>query len=535
MNPSRRFHPSIPAIVFIIWWIVATVVFPDRMLNADGDMLRHIRHGDQMLAQGALIHFDPFSYTRGGDPFVGFEYGSQLLLALVHRAAGLAGVAIFAGFLIATAYALLTRFLLSRGVDAFLSYLVGVGAAILGSVHWSARPHLFTLIGVMLVLHLLEPPAERDPNRNLRGGPARERPLVRTLVLSLILYAVWANLHGGFVFGLVLTGIYFAGSVLEMLIDRSRETASAWRRLAVRYFALGIAALAGTFLTPNGVALHAHIIGFFGERFLMDNTQEFLSPDFHSLVGKLLLLALLGVLTLFAITPSRPDLRRLLLVLSLVYFSLDARRNIQLFGATVLPVLALQYDPVWRRLRDWRGIRAVFERDARLGRTLPYAVALAAFFALVAAGHGAISGVRIVPDTLDPDQFPIAIVERARADGVEGRIFHDFVWGGYLLYAWPEQKVFIDGGTDFYGPELLRAYMDAASLRPGWRDSLASWSIDFALVAPTTTFAHELLRQPGWGVRDCDQTAVLLERVNGSLAVDADSALAACSATPTTR
>ena len=37
----------------------------------------------------------------------------------------------------------------------------------------------------------------------------------------------------------------------------------------------------------------------------------------------------------------------------------------------------------------------------------------------------------------------------ARAEKLQGRIFHDFIWGGYLLYAWPEQKVFIDGGTDF--------------------------------------------------------------------------------------
>ena len=95
MTPDRRLHPSIPAIVFFIWWIVASVVFPDRMLNADGDMLRHIGHGNWMLEHGRLITEDPFSFTRGGQPFTAFEYGSQIVLALVHNAAGLAGVAIF--------------------------------------------------------------------------------------------------------------------------------------------------------------------------------------------------------------------------------------------------------------------------------------------------------------------------------------------------------------------------------------------------------------------------------------------------------
>ena len=113
MGTRPGLHPSVPALAFAIWWVVASVVFPERMLNADGDMLRHVRHGQEMLAQGALIHHDPFSFTRGGDPFVGFEYGSQVVYALVHQAAGLAGVAIFAGLLIATAYALLARFMIS--------------------------------------------------------------------------------------------------------------------------------------------------------------------------------------------------------------------------------------------------------------------------------------------------------------------------------------------------------------------------------------------------------------------------------------
>ena len=71
-----------------------------------------------------LITADPFSFTRAGEPFVAFEYGSQLLYALVHRAGGLAGVAVLASLLIASAYALLARFLLARGVDALLAYIV---------------------------------------------------------------------------------------------------------------------------------------------------------------------------------------------------------------------------------------------------------------------------------------------------------------------------------------------------------------------------------------------------------------------------
>ena len=45
------------------------------VINAyDGDTARHLRHGETILATGALIREDPFSFTRPGAPFVGFEY-----------------------------------------------------------------------------------------------------------------------------------------------------------------------------------------------------------------------------------------------------------------------------------------------------------------------------------------------------------------------------------------------------------------------------------------------------------------------------
>jgi hypothetical protein len=504
-------YPSIPAVVFALWGLVVPIMFGDRLLNADGDMLRHLRHGAWILEHGEFIHADPFSYTRGGDPFVSFEYGSQVLYALAHQVGGLAGVAVLASLLIAASYALLTRFLLSRGVDAFLTYLVSIAAAILGAVHWTARPHLFSLLGVILLLHWLEP-GERGP---------------RTWWLAPI-FLVWANLHGGFVFGLVLLGIYLTGSVLEWWLGGDRPF---WAG-RVKYYvqALAIAGLA-TLANPNGWNLHLHIIRFFGEPFLRDNTHEFLSPDFHTAGGKMLLAALLGIVTLLAVVPGRPTGPRLLLVLANVAFTLQAQRNIPLLASTVFPVLAIHYDAAWRRLPDWRGVRAVFERDARRGRDGPFIAAVAILLGGLALLRGSVLGYQLIPAQLDPHEFPVAAVRRARTAGVEGRIFHDFIWGGYILYAWPKQRVFIDGGTDFYGSALMSTYMDVAGLQPGWRDTLVARDIGLVLMPTRSPLVNELA-QDGWLVRYCDPTAALLER--DSTRMDprgATSAIASCADT----
>src|SRR5215217_3806018 len=109
--------PSIPAVVFGLLAVVVPIALQIPVLNSDGDLARHLRHGRYMLEHGGLIRMDPFSFTHPGAPFVGFEYGSQLLYALAERLGGLPAVAILAGLLIATTYGALTALLLGRRVD----------------------------------------------------------------------------------------------------------------------------------------------------------------------------------------------------------------------------------------------------------------------------------------------------------------------------------------------------------------------------------------------------------------------------------
>jgi hypothetical protein len=388
-------------------------------------------------------------------------------------------------------------------------------------VHWVARPHLFTLVAVVLAWRFLE----------FDGAPATAGSrLPRRLAAVFAFFVVWANLHGGFIFGLILLGIYCAGSVLEMLLDPGRR--AEWRGRATWYALAGLAGFAGSFVTPHGIRLHQHVLALFGQRYLLDHTQEFLSPDFHTIVGKLFLVGLLVIVTALAAAPARPDGRRLLLVLAMLVFALTSRRNIQLFGVTVLPALALHLDPFWRRLPDWRGIRAVFHRDARAATTAPWIALVCIVAVALLLLRGRVGGLQVIPDRVSPTHFPVEVVRRARADGVQGRLFHDFIWGGYLLHAWPEQKVFIDGGTDFYGEDLMYTYINTTERGRGWRDSLARWEISLVLVPPMTSFAAELLREPGWRIRDCDGTAALLARSGQGTFPAPDSTLAACGNRP---
>jgi hypothetical protein len=134
----------------------------------------------------------------------------------------------------------------------------------------------------------------------------------------------------------------------------------------------------------------------------------------------------------------------------------------------------------------------------------------------------------LLPTTFNPDKFPVVAVRRARAAGLNGRLLSDFIWGGYVLYAWPEQKVFIDGQTDFYGDSLMQAYIQLALLAPGWRATLAHWNIDLALLSTSSPLADAIGHEPGWQPVYCDSTAVLFRRTGSTVSAVAPLASLSC-------
>lgn len=483
--------PSLPALVFLLWSIVVALTAGSRLLNADGDTARHLRHGDTILSTGRVIRQDPFSFSRPGAPFVGFEYGSQILMAEVNRLAGLPGVVIFSALLIALTYALLTRFLLQRGVEPGFAYLLVSLSAVLGSMHWAARPHLITQLFVVVLLDLLD----RD-----------ESP---PLWWFGLLFVAWANLHGGFIFGLILVALFAGAHLAAGLLGAADRTNS-----FARARTLGTALLVGlgaSFLTPYGAALPRHVFGFFGQDFIQRVTSEFQPPEFRDLGTRLFLVTLLLAIAALARWRERIALPRLAVFLAVTAFALMARRNIALWALTALPLLAIHLDPAVRQMPEPPNFRASFARTAG-GRTWPWVLPPVVVLLFLALAQGRLGTLQLVPGEFSAKTFPVEAMARARSEHLDGRLFTSFTWGGYQLYAWPEQKVFIDGGTDFYGEAVLKDYLDIWTLQPGWRDRLARWEISRAILPARSPLAAELGREPGWREWYRDSTAVGLVR-----------------------
>ncbi len=493
---TNRLKASIVDLTFLIWAVATPVALGGQLLNSDGDAARHLAMGEHLLQHG-WIERDVFSFTKASEPLVAYEWLSQIVYALFHRLGGIAGVAICGGLMIATAYALLVLFLRRRGVDPLLAYLTGIAAAVLGSVHWLARPHLFTYVALALLLFLIE----------------SDRRRVAWLFAPLFL--IWANLHPGFVIGFMILVVYVLGELVEAWRaggDSSDERGK-WLARARLHASAIVIGLAATLINPHGWTLHRHVASLLGNRYLIDVTSEFMSPSFHMLHGKVFLVMLLMIVTALVLHRERLSFPHLFLLLFMLASALFAQRNIPLFGLVILPALALELDGSWRRLnlRVLNHVRRVFREGEALGAPGLWIAPVALSMLLLAWNHGRVLGVPAVKDSFDPARFPVEAVSFARQAGIGGRVYHELTWGGYILFAWPGQKIFIDGLTDFFGEDLVKDYIKIAAVEPDWDRALDAYDISVALIPVKGALAYAL-EHDGWERVYRDRTAVILRR-----------------------
>src|SRR3984885_1721895 len=201
----RFLLPSVRDIIFIfLFWSVLAGPLSNRPL-ADADIGWHIRTGELILANHALPRTDPFSSTMQGQPWFAWEWLYDILLSVLHRTCGLNGVLWLCALLVAGVFALLLSQLLRRGVGLPLAIILMLLAEAASAIHLFARPHIASWLFSLLWFVVLE----RWENSE-EGRPPRW--IVWFFPASMLL---WVNLHGGWLLGVALFGIYTLTAFVE--------------------------------------------------------------------------------------------------------------------------------------------------------------------------------------------------------------------------------------------------------------------------------------------------------------------------------
>ena len=454
----------------------------------DPDVWWHLRTGQLMLSNHALFHTDPYSFTRFGQPWVNHEWLSQILLFGLYRFSGFGGLIVGSAVVIASALFLVFTRCPGR---PYLAALMTLWGAVASAPAWGVRPQMFSLLLGSIFLVLLEASAKR---------PAR---LWWTPPLMLL----WVNLHAGYPIGLAFLALFLLGETLEAAVY-----AGQWEQSSTRLKSLALTfavCLAVVPLNPNGLRIYSYPFETLRSPAMQKFIQEWFSPDFHDPMYLPLLLMLLALIAGLAVSPRRPRLGDLMLLMATVPAALRSMRHIPILMLVLVPILA-NLAEAWLQQRG-------AQRLLQVGQSRP-TMRIALINILVLATFIVFTGVRVkqvvaTQSQTEAKQFPQAAVEFLSRERPPGPILNHYNFGGYFIWKlYPEYRVFTDGRADVYGDRFMDDFAATYYLRDDWTMPFSKWGIRSLVLPPDAPLVTALRSDPAWKQIYSDSQAVILTR-----------------------
>jgi hypothetical protein len=470
-----------------------------KTLLSDGDTGWHIRTGEWILQHRAVPTVDLFSFTKPNQAWFAWEWGWDALFALIHHVAGLPGVALANVFLLCLISALLFRLIRRCSENDLLALFFTFVSLAGSSIHWLARPHLFSWLFVLIFSHLI-----------LSAGAGKLKALWWLPFLTI----AWANIHGAFFVGVLMLLISAAGEAVGVFVSRKQIAWQLAYSKARPYLFCATGCAAASFINPYTWHLHQHVFSYLRDSKLLDQIQEYQSISFHHgaaiIFECMLLLGVASAVWCF----QRARFAAGILVLVWAHLALLSARNIPIFVFIAAPwitcvvqdtLAALKPIPLVNKLAS--AIREIYADLQPMERmTRCHLVSLFGVFCMVgllAAGNPKFEA------EFDAESFPEQVIPLIKA-GTSTHIFTFDQWGDYLIYRlYPSTQVFIDGRNDFYGADFVIQCGHLINARYDWEAELKRFGVDTVLLRPNAPLSEALKESRNWKVVFDNGSAIL--------------------------
>jgi hypothetical protein len=472
-------HEDAADLLFIAAVVIA-VAFIASWTIADPDLWGHVRFGLDILAERAIPRQDTYSFTSDR-PWINHEWLAEVTMAGAYRARGATGLIGLKWLITAATLALVWRTVRRAGVRRpFAGGLLLL--AVLGAfgLIMTVRPQIFSMLLFVLQLYML----------NVAG-----RGKHRVLLWTPVLFALWANVHGGWMVGLGVLGLWSAGMALSKALS--------WRWAAG---ATVLSALA-TLITPYGLELWRFLWETVGIR--RADISEW-QPVTYAPVLLVPWTAAVGLVVLAFWRRRRSALPLLAPALALAILSFRVSRLDGFFALTSVALLA----PCFAGLGPERLPLSRWPARAELAVVLLMFAAGAAAAGLTAGNW---AGCLTIPDPKQADDWaPEAeSVAFLQENALRGRLLTYFPYGQLAIWHLaPRLAVSYDGRREtVYSEAVRRAHLEFYSPTPdaSYADRIGA---DYVWV-PRRLSVVNLLTAAGW-VRIFQGTqSVVLSRRDG--------------------
>jgi hypothetical protein len=472
-------RPILP--LFIATCLVIAVVFfcvPRSM--ADPDIWWHLRDAQIQLSSHSFLTHDLFSFTAAGSAWMNHEWLGELPFYAAFHLLGVSGIYVATVLTVEVIFLGLFYIVYSQSKSVAAASIATIFGITLSTVSFGPRTLLYGWVLLIVELLIL----------------ARSKRDEKAIWALPFVFAVWINTHGSWVIGLTVFALFIAANSVTFAKGCIENRALSVQQIK-RLVACWLASVAALFLNPYGWRLVFYPFDLaFRQKLNVANVEEWRSLDFHSPRGRIMLVCL-ALLFLFQLLRSRKwGLFELGLLAMGLYSGFTYSRFLFLIAILVMPALAKSLAPPSLAPR----------------RSMSPLIAGAVVFLIVCCIVGRLRNPEPAADNNDP-RFPDKAVPYLSHFQPRGKVFNEFLWGGFLIWHARQIPVFIDSRVDIFEYNgTFKDYLDIIRLK----NSLAllnKYDIQYVLFEKDAPLTYLLKTSREWKVDYEDDTTTMLERI----------------------
>jgi tetratricopeptide (TPR) repeat protein len=463
------------------------------------DLWMHLKAGEWIVQYRSIPHQDIFSYTFQGKGWIDFEWLFQAIIYFIYSFLHFKGLVVLQAVLVVLILFILYKngTLFDRG-ERWMTCLALVLVLNVMKPQIVLRPQIFFLLFLSIYIYVLNLYYLRNKNY---------------LYLLPIFQVIWANIHGSFVVGIMLAGIYFAISTMQLLwAHRNRINSVFTNKKFLVPFAVIIVLIAASLVNPYGYKIYdiplqtafaAEAKGFI---------EEWSPIPLKSLltfsIDTLLWFKALFLLTLLTFIICKENLKNVGHVALFIIFSLMAFIHQRFAGALGVAMGSILIFNVLNMLGNKVSRKA-------LKHTWKWSyVILALFFSFFIMGLQ--REYKNIELSVRKGYYPEGVTQFIKEHGIQGNMFNSFDYGGFLIWhLYPQVKVFIDGRVPtVYSEDFFWLHRQGLENKKAWKRLVDEYDVDIVLIDDKRDtgyrlFVKRLDDDPSWSLVACDDVAVL--------------------------
>lgn len=498
----RRSHVGVVLLLGIVF------LYFNYMPIFHSDIWGHVSYGQWILEHGTLPTEDPFVELAVGVPVTCTAWLGQVLFGAAHQAGGAEWVShIFALVVLATWVVFMrTFYLLTRRLDCTM-LAAGLVCVTVWNRHAIVRPEIFGVLCFGLLLLLVVHLRTRD------GAASGVRLIpVASYLVTAILFAAWANLHGSFVVGFGVLACELGGCVLHRFAETRRIRDVIADRAVWHWLTLLEVAVAATLLNPYGVDLLINTLLFPANPNLSD-VLEWFSLEMVSHEG--IQIGFSWIVLLVVLRHSRVRMRPAdVLLLAVFTLATVLRVRMQTWYG---PVLAIVLAPHFVDLAErWTSNWQRQESPRSFANTLISGLIIWVSFAFSPLSQTVLGGDSRSSEQVHGRATPLALTEWLHEHPPQGRIANPQWWGDWLVESGPPGlQVFMTTNAVHVAPRRVwKHYLQLARAETPIDDLLDRYRINTIIVHKElqALLNRRIRRMSGWNIVYEDDLGLVARR-----------------------